>query len=230
MKTFFCGIDKKFRLKLLSWLLIYCIVIEPSLMNMGCTSFYPSGGNNPADYKNTEKEILIIFKNKTELAVKTSRLYFVPKGSEFLYGRGEQFNYSNKRHTRFEGTIPPEKIDSEKVVKDGREIYQFIWLPDVRLIIEAENFYRVEPDNQNDYWAYVNPENGTVKQIYLNDIQAIEIRELDWLKTWLLIGLSLGVLALFIILLSSASGTSHSGGSTDCNSHSYSGDCRGGYY
>ena len=92
--------------KIITYLLIYCIIIEPSLLNMGCTSFYPvEGANNLDDYRYYEEEILIRLKNGDELIVYPGDLYFVNRNSEFIYARGEEYNFNTNNSTSFNGII-----------------------------------------------------------------------------------------------------------------------------
>jgi hypothetical protein len=214
--------------KIISYLLIYCLIIEPSLLNMGCTSFYPSEGTkNLNDYRNHEGKILIRLKNGVELIVNPKNLYFVDRNSEFIYAEGNEFNFVTKSTTSFNGVILPGKIDSEKVIENNSDIYHLFWMQDnTKLIIEDENLYRAAPDSQSGYWMLVNSYRKEFHKIYNSDIAGIEIQDVDWVKTSIAIVLGLGIMIGLIILLSNA-GSGSGGHSSDCgnSNYHYSNDC-----
>ena len=221
--------------KIISYLLIYCLIIEPSLLNMGCTSFYPSEGTkNLNDYRNHEGKILIRLKNGVELIVNPKNLYFVDRNSEFIYAEGNEFNFVTKSTTSFNGVILPGKIDSEKVIENNSDIYHLFWMQDnTKLIIEDENLYRAAPDSQSGYWMLVDSYRKEFHKIYNSDIAGIEIQDIDWDKTSMVIALGLGISIVLIILLNNAfADCSSRRQSSDCsssNSSNQSSDCSSNY-
>jgi hypothetical protein len=221
--------------KIITYSLIYLLIIEPSLLNMGCTSFYPvEGATNLDDYKNHQDEILIRLKNGEELIVNPKNLYFVDRDSEFIYAEGEEYNFATKSSTSFEGIILPGKIDSEKVIEDNLDIYHLFWLQDSsKLNIEDENLYRVAPDSQSGYWMLVDSYRKEFHKIYNSDIAGIEIQDIDWDKTSMVIALGLGISIVLIILLNNAfADCSSRRQSSDCsssNSSNQSSDCSSNY-
>ena len=96
-----------------------------------------------------------------------------------------------------------------------------------KLIIEEKNLYRFAPDSQSGYWLYIKsyPYRTIHHKIYNSDIAGIEIRDVDWVKTSILIVLGLG----FILLLIAASRMGHQSSSpqyNDCkSSNKTSTDC-----
>lgn len=214
--------------KIIIYLLIYCIVIEPSLLNMGCTSFYPVEGTSTLDdYRNYEDEILIRLYDGEELIAYPSDLYFVNRNSEFIYARGEEYNLNTKNSTSFNGIILPGEIDSEKVIVEDSDKYNLFWMQDsIKLIIEEKNLYRSAPDSQRGYWMYVKayPYRTIYQKIYNSDIAGIEIRDVDWVKTSIATVLGLGLI-LFLIAIFSWKKHSHGSQYNDCKSSNTSTDC-----
>ncbi len=202
------------KLKFFNWLLIYCLIIEPSLLNMGCTSFYTAEkGNDLNEYLNDNALIIVKLKDESKIKVKTNNIFYLKKGSEFIFGEGKKFDYLEKKSLYFKDYIPAEDIKSEEIRSDNStSIHLFRMKDSTKILIQTEELFRIRPDKNNDSWVLYAEVENKFHKISTSDIAGVEIEKFDWVLTSIVITLSLGLI-LFLLL----SGKDKSTGSGDCS-------------
>lgn len=137
--------------KLISWILIYCLLIQIPLMDMGCMSFYSTEkDNNLANYQNYDNDILVKLKDSTEIKIPEGGIYFINK----------------------------DKIDSSKAIADNSGHYQFYWMNNgKRFIFGLENDYNLSPDSISNFYIVMDKNKNEFRKIYDNDIKEIRLQK-----------------------------------------------------
>lgn len=136
-------------------LLFDCFLIQIIISDTGCAAFYSTkGDNNLSNYRNYDKKMLVILKDKREIEVKPSGLYFIAKDKKYIYGEGKEFNYLSSKESDFVGIIPANKIDSNKIIKNKWATYYLYWTKDKkRFVFKNEDAIRVIPDSVKPFWV-----------------------------------------------------------------------------
>ena len=187
--------------KIISSILIPSLLIQIILTSGGCMTFKPVDDNNLANLKKEKHTLLIKLKNKRETKVDPKNLIYYGNDSCLIYGKGDLYNNStsaNRGPTRFEGIVPPLKIDSEQVIGSNH----FFWMNDKsEIIINKGELIKFTSNSGNYYWV-VQLHSMVFQQIFENNIEGIEIEKTSWAGYALLILVLVGG---FISVISSHS-------------------------
>jgi len=187
--------------KIISALLIYCLLVQTLLIDAGCRSFLPAGENDAlADYKNYEYRILLKLKDNTFIIVAPDNFIFVDQPADLIFGEGSEYNYKTKENSDFIGTIEKKDIDSNLVTGRGTEVYHLFWTVDSKkYTFEKDNFISIIPDSGKNFWIVRDYYNGRFSKITDDDISEIKIEKTNWILTSLLIFVSAGLILIGIL-------------------------------
>ena len=156
--------------KLITLILIYCLIIQIPFFNEGCMSYFPIEGDKTLlNHKIYNNDILIKLKDSTDVEVPQGRIYHLEK----------------------------DKIDSAKVAEYESSHYQIFWMHDKKKItFKIGNERDMQPDSSNDFWIVWDKNEETFIRINNSDIQEIQTHKVDGTKTSLLLVGILGVCAI----------------------------------
>lgn len=155
--------------KVIATFLIYSFLFQVPFMNSGCTSFYPvSGGDRLANYMDYETDLLLRFKDGTEIEVPQHGIFYIEQ----------------------------DKIDSSKIVEYNSDFYRQYWMKEhKKMTINLGKSPNLNSDTSGNFY-FVMGDNGVFRQIYDNDIAEIQIRKTDNTKTtWLVVA---GVILILV--------------------------------
>ena len=189
--------------KIISLLLIYCLVIQIPLTHLGCTSFYPTEENKSlSNYNNYEGRILLKLKDNTELEITPKNSFFVDRPSELIYGSGLEFNYTNKKNTYFTGIIEKDMIDSTKLIEYNSNQYIEYWMKDNRkLTMEVKKLLTITPDSGSNFWLVMDNNKDEIRKIYDSDIEEIQVLKTNWVTTSFLISGGIVLVSLIYLII-----------------------------
>lgn len=186
--------------RIISSVLIYCILIQLTYTYTGCTSLYPVSNNNPAlsDY---EGELLLKLKDKRELHINTQNAFYIETPSNLFYCVGKEYNFTTKKLSDFKGIIERDKIDSSEVKMYNLNNVTAYWLNDNRKISCEKELYSITPDSGAGYWLALDNSNYKVWKVFDREIQYIFKKETNVAATVGLVVVSALVLGLLIFSL-----------------------------
>lgn len=148
--------------KIISTLLIYCILIQVLFTGTGCMSFYSTNGDdNLADYKNYDGKILLKLKDGTEAEVPQNGILDIEKNG----------------------------VDSTKIIEYHSKPYEIYWMKSKRMLLfDMDKSVKEVPDTNSDFWAVVDDhDTRALRKIYDNDIDEIQIQKVNPVTTGLFI-------------------------------------------
>jgi len=186
------------RTKIISSILVFCMLIQIPLTQVGCTSFYPTGDNDLSKYS-AESRLLLKMKDKTDLDITPADCVSIDSSSELIYAIGKEYNYETKKFSDFDGVIEKEKIDSAKFLESNSKKYYIYWINDNRKIICEREAYPIAPDSGSSFWLMYDNNKNEARKIYNSDIEMVEIQKTNWLATSFLIFMGAAVLTFAIL-------------------------------
>ncbi len=186
---------------IISGILIYCILIQTLITNIGCTSFYPAEGiNNLAHFKDYENNILLKLSDNSYLAITPKRFFFVNQPANLVYGTGSVYDYKTKKISGFTGFIEKKVIDSSLVVKVLDEAIHVYWTKDSKkYAFENKDVITITPDSGKYFWIVRDDFTGKFRKINNSDIQEIQLQKTNWVRTSLLITAAAGLVAVILV-------------------------------
>ncbi len=198
--------------KIISVLVVYCLLIRISVMNTGCVSLSPAGEDNDlAQIKNYKGKILLKLKDQTYLMTASQNFIFVSEPSDLIFGKGNVYDYKTRESSDFIGIIDKKDIDSNLVTGKDPRIYHLFWTKDSKKYsFENSNFTSITPDSGKNFWIVKNYYKGEFRIIKNEDIREISIEKTNWVLTSLLALGGIGLAAVTTLAV----------GLWDCNLHS----------
>jgi hypothetical protein len=203
--------------KIISLLLIFCLLIQLPITNIGCRAAFPTGENDLSKYVNENGHILIKLKDDTEIETFSESIFLIKDSSEFFYGKGDKYNYEDKSLSEFDGTFYNYDIDSTKSIIGNSKSYQLFWMKDnTRLSFEVGNIFIVKPDSGKSCWAVKEYSEGSVKsnkliRIYENDISEVQ----EFKTTW--VGYTILGLSIAAVIVLGIAGVNYQSKTSGCN-------------
>ncbi len=198
--------------QIISSILIFCMLIQIHLTQVGCTSFYPAGDNDLSKYSE-ESGLLLRMQDKTDLDISPANSVFIDSSAEFIYAVGKEYNYSTKKLSDFKGVIEKDKIDSAKFFEINSTKYYICWLNDNRKITCEKEMFSTTPDSGSSFWLVYDNNKNEIRKVHDSEIEAVEIQKTNWVATSFLILIGAAALTLLIFSITYEGITFENGGS-----------------
>jgi len=200
--------------KIISYILIFCLLVQLPIANIGCRAAFPTGDNDLSKYANENEHIIIKLKDDTEIETNGEYIFLIKDSSEFFYGKGDKYDYEDNTLSNFNDTFYNFDIDSTKSITNNSKSYQLFWMKNnTRLSFEAGNIFSFKPDSGKSCWAVKEYSEGSVKsnkpiRIYDNDISEVQEFKTTWVG-YTIVGLAaVGFIVLGITLANNQSNVS----------------------
>lgn len=186
--------------KIISILLVYCLLFQLPFAGLGCTSFYSAKGIiNLEHFKDYDREILIKLEDNSELQIAPKQFYFVNKPTELIFGTGKVYDFINRKSSDFSGAIQNDIIDSNSVISVDSSTYHFFWTKDSKkYIFENSEFIKITQDSGKYFWIVRDDNTGKFRKIKNSSIQEIQVQEDDIVSTGLLAATAMTLLYICI--------------------------------
>jgi hypothetical protein len=204
--------------KIISSILIFCLLIQLPVANIGCRAAFPPGDTDLSKYANEDDQFLIVLKDSTVVQVNPGELIFVEDSSKIFYGRGEKYDYDNETLSDFDNMFYDHEIDSTKVLESNSKFYQIFWMKNnTRMSFEAGKVLSVMSDSGKSCWVVWKKERGEFIKIYEDDISEIQLIHTTWVDYTLYTLTLVGMIVLIIALSDlGGDGGGNSGGPSGC--------------
>ena len=188
---------------------IFISLLIVSFFNyIGCYSFYTLSNEEIKERKPEPTQVIkLLLKNGSEFECvpisqyKDNSLFYlrVDTAGTYLLGQGEVFNLSTRITSKFNGVIREDMIDSSRIDTISSIERFSVWSKNNEwFIFKSGNYSIITPEQGIGYFIW--SPNDSVRKVSFNDVKEIQEDDISWIKTTLLIVLSVAAIAGLALL------------------------------
>jgi hypothetical protein len=200
--------------KIISYVLLNSLLVQIIFTSLGCHAFYsPNDDKDLEENINSKERILLKLKDQSQLDLESESYLFVNKSSEFIYGIAAKLDFSRNKESRYVASIPKAEIVSLKeILIFNLTTYERYLLKDsTSITFEKGKMYTATPDSGREYWIVLDHEKNELRKINNSDIEEIQVIEINWITTSVLLAVVIGFIAMAIAASQFSGGISGGG-------------------
>ena len=186
--------------KIISFVLLNSLLVQIMLMSLGCHAFYlPNNDKDLEENINSKERLQLKLKDQTQLDLESGSYFFIDKPSEFIYGIGYKYGFSNRMGPKFVGSLSKNEIDSTQTFIYGSTIVIKYWLKNNESIMfEKEKIIQISPASGSGFWIVLDRDESALRKIDNTDIEEIQIHKTNWVATIALLAVITGIITMSI--------------------------------
>lgn len=186
--------------KIISYTLVSSFLLNLILTSFSCKSFYVPVDDEDLQSNITSKNRLMIkLKDKSQLDLNPESYLLIETPSEFIYGIGNEFDFENKKESKFVGLLSKSEVDStERFIFRSETLHKYWLKNNKRIIFEEGKVYEITPASGSGFWIVLDSDKDVLRKIDAKDIEEIQVRKTNWIASSFLFVVGIGLLALII--------------------------------
>ncbi len=177
--------------QIISSVLIFCYLIQLSLINLGCYSYnaIKNGNNKNFEFPKSNEILKFILKDQSEIEAYSKNCFLVEQKSNLIYCKGLVYDSNEVSPSDFQGFILADQIDSTRYFASGSIPHWLYWLNNDKMLrVDVLNVCDLRKINASQAWFIID-RNNTYRVIYFDEINQIQTPKINWLSTIIVLGI-----------------------------------------